>query len=116
MLFRSNERRLDIAILRTCGAQTRNILTIFLLEGLFLGVIGIMFGVILGLMACVVGNYFKIISLPIEVYSLNYVPLTPSLSDVLLIMAMAFLLSLLATIYPVWKAAKIKPLENLRNQ
>ena len=111
-----NERRLDVAILRTCGAQTRNILTIFLLEGLFLGVIGIMFGVILGLMACVVGNYFKIISLPIEVYSLNYVPLTPSLSDVLLIMAMAFLLSLLATIYPVWKAAKIKPLENLRNQ
>ena len=111
-----NERRLDVAILRTCGAQTRNVLTIFLLEGLFLGLIGIIFGVVLGLMMCAVGNYFKIISLPIEVYSLNYVPLTPNLSDVLLIMAIAFLLSLTATIYPAWKATKIKPLENIRAQ
>jgi lipoprotein-releasing system permease protein len=111
-----NERRLDIAILSTCGAQTRNILTIFLLEGLFLGVVGIIFGVILGLTVCVVGNYFKIISLPTEVYSLNYVPLTPNMSDVLLIILITFLLILIATVYPARKAAKIKPLENLRNQ
>lgn len=109
-----NERRLDIAILRTCGATTKNLLSIFLLEGLFLGFIGIILGVILGLSACFFANYFRLISLEKEVYSLNQITLQPNLSDVLLIVLIAFALSLIATIYPAWKAAKVKPLENLR--
>lgn len=109
-----NERRLDIAILRTCGATTKNLLKIFILEGFFLGLIGTIFGVILGLIACWLGNYFKFISLDFTVYSLEFIPLRPSLADVFLIVAIAFLLSLVATIYPAWKASKIKPLENLR--
>jgi lipoprotein-releasing system permease protein len=111
-----NERRLDIAVLRTCGAQTRNLIAVFLLEGLFLGGSGIFLGTVLGLAICWFGNYFKIIDLPSQVYSLSYVPLSPNLADVLLIIAIAFGLSLTATIYPAWRAAKIKPLENLRNQ
>ncbi len=109
-----NERRLDIAILRTCGATTKNLLSIFLLEGLFLGLIGIILGVILGLSVCHLANYFRLISLEKEVYSLNQITLQPNLSDVLLIVLIAFALSLIATIYPAWKAAKVKPLENLR--
>lgn len=111
-----NERRFDIAILRVCGAQTKSLLAIFFIEGLFLGFGGLLFGLILGLLICFTGNYFKIISLPTEVYSLNYVPLIPNLNDVLIIVGTTFFLILLATIYPAWKAAKIKPLENLRNQ
>lgn len=109
-----NERRLDIAILRTCGATTRNLITIFLLEGLFLAVIGIVTGLILGLSACFVANYFNLISLEKEVYSLNKITLQPNLMDVVLIVVTAFSLSLFATFYPAWKATKIKPLENLR--
>lgn len=109
-----NERRLDIAILRTCGATTKNLLSIFLLEGLFLALIGIIAGVILGLTACNLANYFKLISLEKEVYSLNQITLQPNLIDVLLIVLIAFVLSLIATIYPAWKASQIKPLENLR--
>ena len=111
-----HERRLDVAILRTCGARTRSLITIFLLEGLFLGIAGILSGVFLGLALCFAGNRFRIISLPSDVYSLGYIPLVPRVSDVLLIAAVAFALSLTATVYPAFRAARIKPLENLRNQ
>jgi lipoprotein-releasing system permease protein len=109
-----NERKLDIAILRTCGAQTRSLIFIFLLEGLFLALAGMFFGVLLGLAACFAGNYFRVISLPADVYSVAYVPLFSSLTDILFIVGVTFTLSLVATIYPAWRAAKIKPLENLR--
>ncbi len=111
-----NERRLDIAVLRTCGARTVNLVFIFLFEGLFLGFLGIFGGVVSGLSACFIGNYFKIINLSAEVYSLRYVPFHPQLSNVLLIIFIAFALCLAATIYPAYKASRIKPLENLRMQ
>jgi len=110
-----NERRLDIAILRTCGARTKNLIFIFLFEGLFLGFLGIFSGVVLGLLGCFVGNYFQIINISAEVYSLRYIPFHPQLINVLLIILIAFLLCLAATAYPAFKASKIKPLENLRN-
>jgi len=110
-----NERRLDIAILRTCGARTKNLIFVFLFEGLFLGFLGIFGGVVLGLLGCFAGNYFKIINLPAEVYSLRYIPFHPQLTNVLLIILIAFLLCLAATVYPAFKASQIKPSENLRN-
>ena len=111
-----NERRLDIAILRTCGARTRSLIVIFLLEGLFLGFVGICAGVLLGLAGCVVGNYFKLVSIPAEVYALSYIPLRPEISNILLIVLIAFVLCLAATVYPAFRASRIKPLENLRTQ
>jgi lipoprotein-releasing system permease protein len=110
------ERRLDIAVLRTCGAKTRNLIFVFLFEGLFLGFLGILFGIALGLLGCFAGNRFKIISLSAEVYSLSYIPLRPNLIDILLIIFIAFLLCLSATIYPAFKASRVKPLETLRMQ
>ncbi len=111
-----NERKLDIAILRTCGAKTRSFIFIFLIEGLFLGFIGIFLGTVLGLMGCILGNYFKIIGLSEEVYSLEYIPFRPLFTNVLTIVFIAFILCLTATIYPALKASRIKPLENLKMQ
>ncbi len=111
-----NERRLDIAILRTCGAKTKSLIFVFLIEGLFLAFVGIFFGIAGGLLGCVLGNYFKIINISAEVYSLSFIPFRPQLSSILLIIFIAFLLCLAATIYPAFKASRIKPLENLRNQ
>ena len=111
-----NERRLDMAILRTCGATTKSLTFIFLLEGFFLGFAGIVGGVIIGLLGCCLGNHFKLISLSAEVYSLNHISFAPTTANVLLIMFAVFLLCLAATVYPAWKASKIKPLENLRRQ
>ena len=111
-----NERRLDIAVLRTCGARTKNLILVFLFEGLLSGFLGIVAGVVSGLLACAFGNYFKIINLSAEVYSLSSVPFHPQPTDILLIILITFLLCLAATVYPALKASKIKPLENLRAQ
>ncbi len=111
-----NERRLDIAVLRTCGATRRSLILIFLLESVFLGLIGVLLGVIAGLLGCLAGNYFKLVSLQAEVYSLSYIPLAPTLANVLLITAGVFTLCLLAAAYPAFQASRIKPLENLRRQ
>ncbi len=110
------ERRFDIAILRTCGARTKSLIFIFLLEGLLLGFTGIFLGVGLGLLGCFLGNYFRIIRLSAEVYSLNYIPFHPDLNNILLIILIAFLVCLAATVYPALKISGIKPLENLRRQ
>jgi lipoprotein-releasing system permease protein len=111
-----NERKLDIAVLRTCGATTKSLLSIFLFEGLLIGLIGIVLGVMLGVTACFISNYFKLISLEKEIYSLEYISLQINLTDIFFITLIAFVLSLLATIFPAWKSSKIKPLENLRRQ
>ncbi len=111
-----NERRLDIAVLRTCGARGRSLLSLFVLEGLFLGGVGTIAGIVLGLLGCLVANYFEIISLPGEVYSLRSIPLRPALADVSIVALIALVLSALATLYPAYSASRSKPLENLRNQ
>lgn len=111
-----NERRLDIAVLRACGAKTKSLIYIFLYEGLFLSSIGIFFGVLLGLLGCVSGNYFKLVSISAEVYALSYIPFRLYPENVLLIVGVAFALSLSAMIYPALKAGRLKPLENLRRQ
>lgn len=109
-----NERKLDIAVLRTCGAKTRSLVLVFLFEGLLLGFFGIFSGVLLGLLACFLGNYFRIINIPAEVYSLNYIPFHADFWNVLITVLIAFALCLAATIYPAYRASKIKPAENLR--
>lgn len=110
-----NERRFDIAILRTCGIKTRSLILIFLLEGLFLGFFGVLFGVIFGLLGCRLGNYFKLINISAEVYSLSHIPFRPNLPNILLVVFTALILCLAATVYPAYRASRIKPLENLRN-
>jgi lipoprotein-releasing system permease protein len=110
------ERRSDIAVLRTCGARSRSLMTIFLLEGVLLAFAGIFLGVAVGLIVCAAGNYFRVVSLSSEVYALSFVPLRPSATNVLLVCSAAFVLCLLSTVYPAFRAGRIKPLENLRNQ
>jgi lipoprotein-releasing system permease protein len=110
------ERRLDIAVLRTCGATAKSLIFVFLLEGLLLGLAGISCGVSLGLLGCLLGNRFKIINLSAQVYSLSYIPFHPETETILLIILIAVLLCLAATAYPALRASQIKPLENLRQQ
>ena len=109
-----NERRFDIAVLRTCGAKAKTLISIFLIEGLFVGFIGIVFGLVFGLLACFFGNYFKLVSLSEQVYSLSYIPFHITFWNVFLIVLTALVICLSATVYPAYRASKIKPLENLR--
>ncbi len=109
-----NERKIDIAILKTCGARTKSLVAVFLFEGLILSLIGIIAGTILGFLACYIGNRFRVVSLSKQVYSLNYVPFHPEFLSVAIILSLTLLLCIMAMIYPLVKVSKMKPLEIIR--
>jgi lipoprotein-releasing system permease protein len=109
------ERRRDIAILCALGAKRKGIMLVFVIEGALVGAIGALTGTALGLALCAIGNYFKVVSLPADVYSISAVPLNARISETLIAGVVAFLLSVLATLYPARAAAKMRPVETLRN-
>lgn len=109
------ERRRDIAVLGTLGATRMGVMMLFVIEGAVVGGIGALAGMVLGLAACFVGNYFKLVSLPADVYSISNVPLNVSLSETVIAALVAFVLSVLATIYPARAAARLRPVEALRD-
>lgn len=109
------ERRRDIAILSTLGATRLGVMLVFIIEGAVVGAIGAVAGVLLGLAACFIGNHYKLVSLPADVYSITNVPLHANPGETLLAAAIAFGLSVLATIYPARNAARMRPVEVLRD-
>ena len=109
------ERRRDIAVLSTLAAKRAGVMLVFMIEGAVVGAIGAIAGVLLGLAACFIGNRYKLISLPPDVYSISNVPLHARPSEILLAAAIAFGLSVLATIYPARNAARLRPVEVLRD-
>jgi len=109
------ERRRDIAILNAMGATGRSIMGIFVIEGAIVGVVGALLGVSLGVGATVFANRYKLISLPADVYSISNVPLNLQLRDVLVAAFVAFVLTIIATIYPARVAARVRPAEMLRD-
>jgi lipoprotein-releasing system permease protein len=108
------ERRLEIAVLRTCGARGRELAGIFVADGVFLGAVGLSIGIAAGLASVVLANYFGIINLDPEVYSVGRVVLEPRAYDVAWIAAGVLGLSIAATLYPAISAARLKPMENFR--
>jgi lipoprotein-releasing system permease protein len=110
------ERRSDIAILRTMGATAKSIVAVFMIEGAVIGVIGAVAGMTLGQAACLVGNHYQLVHLPADVYSIGSVPFNSQLRDTLLAAAVALFLCLLATIYPAQAAARVRPVETLRER
>lgn len=109
------ERRRDIAILNALGATRLGVMLLFVIEGAVVGAIGAITGVLLGIAACFIGNYYKLVSLPADVYSISNVPLLNKPPEVFVAALIAFLLSVLATIYPAWTAARMRPVEALRD-
>lgn len=109
------ERRRDIAVLSTLGATRLGVMLVFIIEGAVVGAIGAVTGMLIGLAACFIGNHYKLVSLPADVYSISNVPLHANFTETLLAVAIAFGLSVLATIYPARNAARMRPVEVLRD-
>lgn len=109
------ERRRDIAILNALGATRTGVMLLFVIEGAVVGAIGAVVGVVVGVAACVIGNYYKLVSLPADVYSISNVPLITRPTEMLLAALIAFALSVLATIYPARAASRMRPVEALRD-
>jgi len=118
------EKQSDIAILRTLGCGPANVLAVFAVQGVLIGVCGIVSGVALGVLLSthleslvhglerLTGQHF----LDAKVYFMSDLPAQVQGMDVLQIAAVAFLLCALATVYPAWRAARTAPAEALRHE
>jgi lipoprotein-releasing system permease protein len=117
-----NDKRGDIAILRTLGATPGQIMRIFMVQGTVIGVVGTLVGAGVGILAALnvssaisaleglIGHKF----LNADVYFIDYLPSQLMAEDVLLVCGAALVLSFLATLYPAWRAARTQPAEALR--
>jgi lipoprotein-releasing system permease protein len=108
------EKTKDIAVLMSMGTKQAQIRRIFILQGMLVGVVGTALGLLLGFALSWAGAHYHVISLSAEVYSIDYVPFAPHLTDGLIVAVIAVAVSFLATLYPSSSAAKILPAEALR--
>ena len=108
------EKSREIAILKAIGATNNSIMTIFMLQGLLIGLIGTCIGITGGYLLGVVLNKYQIIKLPADVYYLSHLPVKMSVFDFVAVSLSAIIISFLATLYPAWQAAKLDPVEPLR--
>ena len=120
MLVKDKTR--DIAILRTMGASRRGIMAVFLIDGCFVGVVGSLLGLVLGLAISLnietIRQWLGALAgrdlFSAEIYFLSQLPSKTYASDVILVVGLALGLSFLATLYPSWRASKTDPVEALR--
>jgi len=116
------DKKADIAILRTMGASPRGIMGIFIVQGAYIGIVGTVLGTVIGVLLSLnisdlihgLEALLKIQFLNPDVYFISDLPSQLILDDVLIISGSALVMSLLATLYPAWRASKVQPAEALR--
>jgi lipoprotein-releasing system permease protein len=116
------DKRADIAILRTLGASPRSIMAIFMIQGATSGILGTLAGLGLGLLIAfnvdpivqTIEQMLGVNFLPGSIYLISRMPSDPQAADIVPIGLIAMLLSLLATLYPSWRASRVQPAEALR--
>jgi lipoprotein-releasing system permease protein len=107
------EKTRDIAVMMSFGVRADQVRRIFLLQGLLISLIGTALGLIVGYGASWAGGHYRF-PLDPAVYSIDYLPFAPRVVDALIVGAVSLGVSLLATLYPSWSAAKVLPAEALR--
>jgi lipoprotein-releasing system permease protein len=116
------DKQSDIAILRTMGASARSILSIFVVQGLAVGLIGALMGLVGGVslsknlpeVVSWLENMLQVRFIPEGVYLINFLPSQLLWSDVVVVFAVTLFLSFLATLYPAYRASRVQPVEALR--
>jgi|DewCreStandDraft_5_1066085.scaffolds.fasta_scaffold08521_5 lipoprotein-releasing system permease protein len=106
----------EIGILKAMGMGTRAIRRVFLLQGFVIGAVGSTVGAALGLLVVWVLDRYRLISIPGDVYFIDYLPVAFEWTDLALILLAAWTISLLATIYPARQAARLVPIEAIRHE
>lgn len=110
------DRTREIGILKSMGMTDRTVLHVFILQGLWIGIIGTVVGTALGLAVSWLIDRYEIIPIPPEVYFVDRLPVSLRASDVLLIVGVSILISFLATIYPALQASRLQPVDAIRHE
>ncbi|WP_042427692.1 lipoprotein-releasing ABC transporter permease subunit [Comamonas granuli] len=116
------DKRADIAILRTLGASPRSIMGVFVVQGAMVGVIGTLAGLVLGLSIAfnidvIVPAIERLLSasfLPKDIYLISRMPSDPQSADIVPVGVISLVLAFVATLYPSWRASRVNPAEALR--
>jgi lipoprotein-releasing system permease protein len=108
------EKRKDIAILKAMGATSSSIMRTFIFIGLIIGLFGTFLGILGGYTLGWLQNTFQVVKLPGDVYYISVLPVKMNVTDFFLVAVSALIISLLATLYPSWRAARLEPVEALR--
>jgi lipoprotein-releasing system permease protein len=122
MVMIVKEKVRDIAVLRTLGLSRGGVMLIFIVQGVVIGFVGVLLGMALGAVlsdrahqfVSAVERLFGIQFIKPDVYYINYLPADIRAADIVLIAAVAFLICVLATVYPAWQASRTAPAEALR--
>ena len=122
LILMVSDKRSDIAVLRTLGLSTSSSMNIFIVQGSLVGVIGILIGAILGIVLSLsisdliawLENTFGFYIFDPTVYFISKIPSELMWQDVVLTCSVGFILSILATLYPAYRASKVEPAEVLR--
>jgi lipoprotein-releasing system permease protein len=112
----------DIAILRTMGATRGAVMRVFFIPGTSIGIVGTLAGLVLGVLVCLnidrlrefIGWITRTELFPAELYYLSQLPADMNPNETAAIVVMALALSILATLYPSWRASRLDPVEALR--
>ncbi|HZS38484.1 MAG TPA: ABC transporter permease [Polyangia bacterium] len=107
------EKGREIAILKSMGASDQSILVVFLILGLYMGLLGTMAGIAFGVLACLALSHFGL-SLDPDVYYITQLPVRMNPYEIVAVFGAAIFIALLATLYPAWIAARLRPVEGLR--
>jgi lipoprotein-releasing system permease protein len=116
------DKQADIAILRTLGASPSSIMKIFMVQGVLIGLVGALIGVVSGIVVALnigsivpfIEHLFGVQFLAKDIYFITDLPSDLQRNDVLVVAAFSFAISLIATLYPSWRASKTQPAEALR--
>jgi lipoprotein-releasing system permease protein len=108
------EKRREIGILRSMGASGRGVMSIFMLEGTAIGVLGTIGGLLTGLIACAVLDRVRL-DLPGDVYFIKTLPVLVQGEDLAAIGLISVAICFLATVYPSWEASRLTPVEAIRD-
>lgn len=108
------EKTRDIAVLMSMGTRKAQIRRLFMAQGILIGVVGTVIGLVLGYTLAWAGGHYHFISLSPEVYSIDYVPFAPRAVDGVIVAVVSIGISFIATLYPSWSASRIAPAEALR--
>jgi lipoprotein-releasing system permease protein len=108
------EKHRDVAILMSMGTRRWQIQRIFILEGLIIGGVGCLLGLLTGYAVTALFNHYRWLKLDEQIYAISYVPFQSHWTDGIWVTGLALLMSLLATLHPSYQAARISPAEALR--